>query len=175
MSSRSSSRLFFRFCLSSCRVCNDRSSGSLPPHVSCVHDHRIWPISPMCRHVCDFVRPELARRRRRCVFIVLMTQSSSSSCLVAMLVFGLGAAAGPSLWSLIMLAATSSEMGRVLAGFSALNAAATALSSPTFRALFSATRVKMPGFAWLFASVRLMLRCWIVPRMLTSFHRVYLL
>ena len=70
-----------------------------------------------------------------------------------MLLFGLGVAAGPSLWSLITLAASPSELGRVIAGISALNAVATALRDPVFHALFSATLATMPGSLWLFASV----------------------
>lgn len=69
------------------------------------------------------------------------------------MVGSLGAAAGPSLQSLVTLAAAPDEMGRVLAGKSALESAAIALRSPAFYALFDATLETMPGSIWLLAAV----------------------
>lgn len=81
-----------------------------------------------------------------------LVRSFLPHCLAAMLLFGLGGAAGPSLWSLITLAAPPSKIGRALAGFSALNVAATALRSPAFHALFGTTVETIPRVVWLFAS-----------------------
>ena len=82
----------------------------------------------------------------------------------AMVIGSLGAAAGPSLQSLITLAAAPEEMGRVLAGKSALESAAVALRSPAFYALFDATLETNPGTIWLLAAVSVLRRM----RMLSS-------
>ena len=70
-----------------------------------------------------------------------------------MVVGSLGAAGGPSLQTLVTLAAAPEEMGRILAGKSAIESAAAALRSPLFFAVYNATLESMPGAIWLLGAV----------------------
>ncbi len=83
----------------------------------------------------------------------MFTLTKSSSIHTATYVGSLGAAAGPSLQALLTLAAPPEGFGRVLAGFSILELAATALSGPIMFGLYNATVEVMPGLVWLVSAV----------------------
>lgn len=73
-----------------------------------------------------------------------------------MAVGALGAPGGPSLQSLVTLAAPPDQVGRALAGKSMLESTAAALRGPLFYALYDATLDTMPGAIWLLATVSLL-------------------
>lgn len=65
----------------------------------------------------------------------------------------MGAPAAPSLQALVTLAASPSEVGRVLAGFSILECTGVAVRNPVLLGLYTATLEVAPKTIWYFTAV----------------------
>ena len=73
--------------------------------------------------------------------------------LTATAIGSLGAPAAPSIQALVTLAASPSELGRVLAGFSILECTGVAIRNPVLLGIYTATLEVAPKTIWFFTAV----------------------
>jgi len=94
------------------------------------------------------------------MFLISLSRNRTG-ILISTTIGSLGAPNAPSLQALVTLAAPPAELGRILAGFTILESAASTVRNPLMLAVYSATLERYVGAVWWFAAV-LFLSCAII-------------
>ncbi|KAK7689836.1 hypothetical protein QCA50_006475 [Cerrena zonata] len=84
--------------------------------------------------------------------ILVSFSRDSTGIMISTVIGSMGAPAAPSLQALVTLAASPSELGRVLAGFSILECTGVALRNPILLGLYTATLEVAPRTIWYFTA-----------------------